>query len=339
MQSLNTPNGADETAAGQFAVSTSGTLVYASGGISPNRESTLVWVDRKGAAQPLPASPTGSFVELRLSPDGQKIAISVRGQGTRNSDIWVYDVQRGSPTRLTFEGGGWPIWSPDGKRILYGAAQSLFVVNADGSGTPERLTTATDLIQMPASWSSSNVIAFLQRLPDGSRGIWTLSMNGTDHTPHLFLQSRFNLTYPDFSPDGRWLAYVSSESGTSEVYVQPYPGPGGKTRISHSGGFEPMWTANGRELIYHTGTPERSQYYAASIRATTTSFQADAPHLLFETKPGTYDSTVPLRSWDASPDGQRFVMRRAVPSTDTALTSIHLVLHWTEELQRRVAQK
>jgi serine/threonine-protein kinase len=338
MHSLNTPNGADETAAGQFAVSTSGTLLYASGGISPNTESSLVWVDRKGAAQPLPGSPTGSFTEMRLSPDGQKIAMAVRGKGTRNSDIWVYEAQRGSPTRLTVDGGGWPLWSPDSKRILY-AANGLFVANADGSGAPERLPGGGDAVQMPASWSSTNVLAFLQRLPDGSRGIWTTPITGSDRTPHLFLQSRFNLTYPDFSPDGRWIVYASSESGTSEIYVQPYPGPGGKTRLSNTGGFEPMWSANGHEIFYHTGNREQSQYYAVAIRSTT-PFQTETPRLMFETKSGTYDSTIPLRSWEVSADGQRFLMRRPVPSSDRPLSSIHLVLNWTDELQRRVvAQK
>jgi hypothetical protein len=122
------------------------------------------------------------------------------------------------------------------------------------------------------------------------------------------------------------------------VYVQPYPGPGGKTRISNTGGFGPMWTASGRELLYHTGNQQRSQYFAVPIRSTT-PFQADAPRLMFDVKPGTYDSTVPLRSWDVSPDGQRFLMRRAVPSSDAPLTSLHLVLNWTDELRRRVAQK
>jgi serine/threonine-protein kinase len=154
----------------------------------------------------------------------------------------------------------------------------------------------------------------------------------------LFGESPFTLWFPEFSPDGRWIAYVSTEVGSPEVYVRPYPGPGEKIRISTTGGSEPIWTANGRELLYRSGTLEHQQFFSAAIRSLS-PFQADAPRLLFEAKFGEYESTAPTRSWDVSADGQRFLLLRAVPSTDKPVTVMHVVLNWTDELKRLVPAK
>jgi Tol biopolymer transport system component len=305
------------------------------GGINPPRQDTLEWVDRKGVVQPVAAVPAGSYLGPRLSPDGRKIAMNVRRPASRGTDVWVYDVLRGAPTRLTFNGGGTPIWSPDGKRIVYPSGR-LYAISTDGGGQPEQLTTG-DVNQVSSSWASMNVLAFIQRPRSDAFGIWTLPM-GVDRKPALFVESRFNLWYPEFSPDGRFMAYVSSESGSPEVYVQPYPGPGEKVRISTAGGVEPLWTANGRELVYKTGTLEREQFFSVPIRSVS-PFQADAPRLLFEAKQGEYDSTVPTRSWDVSADGQRFLLMRVVASTDRPVATMQVVLNWTEELKRLVPTK
>jgi dipeptidyl aminopeptidase/acylaminoacyl peptidase len=343
MQGLNALSGADETGAGQFSVSASGTLLYATGGIGPIRESSMVWVDRTGVAQPLTAAPAGQYMSPRLSPDGKKVAVQVRRGASRATDVWVHDVVRGSPTRLTFDGDNRrPIWSPDGKRLVYGAsttsANNLYAINADGGGKPERLTTS-DQLQTPSSWSSANVIAFLERpgLGGGSTGIWVLPSDG-DRKPRLFLESRFNLTYPEFSPDGHWIAYVSNESGATEVYVQPYPGPGEKIRISTAGGIEPVWTATGRELLYRANTGSGQGFFSAAIRSLS-PFRHDTPRLLFETRPREYASTTPIRGWEVSADGQRFLLLRPVESTDKPVTMMHVVLNWAEELKRLVPAK
>lgn len=216
--------------------------------------------------------------------------------------------------------------------------RNLYAINADGSGQPERLTTS-EYLQVPSSWAStSNAIAFLQRPgPGDESGIWVLPM-GADRKPRLFLASRFNLTHPDLSPDGQWMAYVSNESGTQEVYVQAYPGPGEKVRISTAGGTEPIWTANGRELLYRSGTLDVQQFLSAAVRSLS-PFRADTPRLLFEARFGQYDSTGPVRGWDARADGQRFLLARPVASTDPPVTAMHVVLNWAEELKRRVPAK
>jgi Tol biopolymer transport system component len=156
-----------------------------------------------------------------------------------------------------------------------------------------------------------------------------------DREPRLFLESRFDLWHADLSADARWLAYVSTESGNPEVYVQPYPGPGEKVRISTAGGFDPIWTRNGKELLFRSGTLETHQVLSVAIRGLS-PFRADTPRVLFETKPGEYDSTVPERSWDVSADGQRFLLVKVDAAADKPVTTMNVVLNWSEELKQRV---
>ena len=332
---VNTPNSDDETGAGQFAVSASGTLLYAVGGVSPMRKSAPTWVDRSGAAEPLAAVPPGPYLAPQLSPDGQKIAMAVRRDASRNADVWVYDVARGAPTRVTFEGGGFPLWSPDGKRIVYGS--DLQIIDADGTGKPERLVPDGGS-QFPSSWASAlNMIAYVQKSRDGANGIWVLPMGG-EGKPRVFVESRFDLFHPALSPDGQWMAYVSNESGTPEVYVQPYPGPGERIRISTAWGIDPIWTANGRELLYRSFSFENQLFFSVAVRSLS-PFRADPPRLVFKARNGEYDATTPDRSWDVSADGLRFLLLRVVETADSPVTAMHIVLNWAEELKRLVPSK
>ncbi len=336
MQSANTPNTDDETGAGQFAISSSGTLLYATGGISPSLQSSPEWVDRSGAATPLTFAAAGSYLSPRVSPDGQRIAVASKRHLGENSDVWVYDAVRGAPTRVTFDGAHSPIWSSDGKRLLYAGA-SLYTISADGSGKPEPLPD-TGGASSPTSWASgANTILYLRKTQSGSNGIWVLPMGG-GAKPRLFLESRFDLWHPDLSPDGRWMAYVSFESGTPEVYVQAYPGPGEKIRISTEGGFDPLWTSDGRELLYRSQNLKTQQFFSAAI-GTFSPLRINTPRLLFEVKAGVYDSTAPERSWHISPDGKRFLLLRSAPSTDKPVALMRLVLNWTEELMRLAPPK
>jgi eukaryotic-like serine/threonine-protein kinase len=330
MHSMNTGNSDDETGAGQFAISKTGTLLYVEGGLASLGAGTLTWVDRTGAARAVAAAAPAGFLGARLSPDGQKIAAAIRRERSRATDVWVYDVARGAPTRVTFDGGAFPTWAPDSRHLVIG---TLKLINADGTGNAEPLLPEGKM-RFPASWASgANALVYLQETENGSNGIWALPMSGA-REPRLFLESRFQLWHPHLSPDGRWMAYVSNESGLSELYVQPYPGPGEKIRISVAGGFDPLWSADGRELFYRSFKADRTQqYFSASIRSAV-PFRIDPPRLMFETKPGEYDTTAPERSWDVTADGRRFLLTKAAQTSDRPVTLMQIVLNWADALKR-----
>jgi serine/threonine protein kinase/Tol biopolymer transport system component len=315
--------------AAQFSISATGSLVYVKGGIQ-SVQSRLVWVGRNGGEQPLPA-PAHAYLGPRLSPDGRMVAVAIQEQ---EAQIWQYDLSRETLTRWTFEGSNnvGPTWSPDGKRIAFnsnnkGGPLNIFWQLADGSGGLERLTTS-QYANVPMSWSpDGKLLAFLEVNPTTGYDIWVLRMD--DRKAQLFLRTPFNESVPRFSHDGRWLAYVSNESGRYEIYVQPYPGPGGKWQISTEGGTEPAWNPNGRELFYRSG----DKMMAVDI-ATRPSFTVGKPQMLFE---GPYMPT-PLTNpnYDVSPDGQRFLMLKPSESAEAAPTQINVVLNWFEELKQKV---
>jgi serine/threonine-protein kinase len=169
--------------------------------------------------------------------------------------------------------------------------------------------------------------------------IWVLPMNGAPRTPKKFLEPGVALSDPEFSPDGTWMAYVSNESGQPEVYVQPYPGPGEKIRISTNVGSEPIWIRSGREILYRSSARAGERHFYSVVIRSLAPFRFDPPRLLFKAKPGEFDSTTPIRGWDATPDGQRFLMNKPIPSPDKPVTEMHVVLNWTDELRRRAPTK
>jgi eukaryotic-like serine/threonine-protein kinase len=309
----------------QFSISSTGSLVYVPGSVQL-RQLKLVWVDRKGAEQPVPAPPH-NYVMPRVSPDGHRVAA---GLEEADSQIWLYDLGRDTLTRLTFEGSTNvdPIWTPDGKRIVFkGSSNRLFFQPADGSG-PAQEFTKSELTpnNVPASFSpDGQVLAFMGQ--NRSFDVYTLPLN--DGKPQPFLETPSNETAPRFSPDGRWIAYASDESGRYEIYVRPYPGPGGKWQISTEGGTEPVWNPRGRELFYRA----RNKMMAVDVTPQPT-FSAGKPRMLFE---GPYvPSPRSFQDYDVSPDGQRFLMLKSSEQEKSAPAQINVVLNWFEELKQKV---
>jgi hypothetical protein len=318
------------TTAGQFAISDTGSLIYVAGGLVPDRQNSLVWVDQMGVEQPV-TDLRFPFFAPRLSPDGQRIAY---GSQAREHQIYVYDLVRGTNSRLTTEGGAvYPIWSPDGKRLLFAWQKSLvpnlFWQPYDGSGPMERLTTS-ELDQNPGSWSSDGkTVALVETFPDVRKDIAVLDMRTGRMTP--FLNSQFNEQYPDFSPDGRWIAYTSDESSRNEVYVRAFPGPGMKQQVSSEGGIMPLWSRSGKQLFFRSADFTKIMVVDVQIDGV---FASSKPRLLFE-KPG-YTSGDPIRSYDLSLDGQRFLMVRGEQRKPAPATEMIFVQNWFEELKRLV---
>jgi Tol biopolymer transport system component len=305
-----------------LGISDSGTLAYVAAGPGTGSAFTLVWVDRTGVEQPVPAPPRFySFV--RLSPEGQRIAVVITGQGLQ---LWVYDLARGTLRNLTSEGsGGAAIWTPDGKRLIYSPSNGTSLVSApaDASDPPSILASVENGRITTTSVSpdgklvigyNSNGGLWLMPLPEGSSGNAKLQS---------FLDSRSQKLYPEFSPDGHWVAYRSNETGRPEIYVAPYPGSGGKFLISTEGGTTPRWSNDGRELFYRNG----DKMMAVDVQASP-AFRAGTPKMLFQ---GNY-----ANSYDVAPDGKRFLMIKPPAGGQASTGQVTVVLNWFEELRRRV---
>jgi len=317
---------------GLYDFSSTGTLVYVPTHTGAARLK-LVWVDRKGGEQPV-AAPARSYAIPRISPDGQRVAVNIEEADTQ---IWLYDLGRDTLAPLTFGDGdnATSVWTPDGKRIVFrgsrGAENRLLWQPADGSAGAEALTNSElSGYNVPASLSpDGQVLAFLKADPNTGNDIYTLSLK--DRKPQPFVRTPSNETAPRFSPDGHFIAYASDESGRVEIYVRPYPGPGGKWQISTEGGTEPVWNPKGRELFYRSG----NKMMAVDI-TTQPTFSAGKPKMLFE---GPYAPTPrSFPDYDVSPDGQRFLMLKAADQAQES-AQINVVLNWFEDLKRRVPTK
>jgi serine/threonine protein kinase/Tol biopolymer transport system component len=336
MQAANMGNSGNDTGAGQFAVSRSGTLVYVTGGVEDDQPRELVWVRRDGTVEPVGA-PHREFGGPRLSPDGRRIAMftaaSLEDGGNR---LWVYDIAQRALTPVTTSDERilWGVWSPDSARLAYevllpGRA-NLSSRAADGTGRPHGITSPGPLNQAPTSWSRDGVLAFVQSGEAINNDIWVVDMQG-DSQPRPVVQSDANEQHPTFSPDGKWLAYSSNASGRWDVYVQPYPGPGPRVVVSSGGGIAPAWRGDGGELYYSAPGQDVDVMTAVTVTATASHFSAGPPRPLF---PNRFGSTTPARGYDVTPDGQRFLMVRGVDAPPPRPRRMVLVENWGEELRR-----
>ncbi len=330
--------GTPRTGGAQFAASGAGTFVYLAGHGGRGRFS-VQWLDRAGKLSPLRATP-GHYRNLQFSPDGRRLAMQIFDG--RTSDVWVYEWTRDAMSRLTFDAVGLttPVWSPDGDGIAYSSMQGrelgrIYWQRADGTGTPQPLTESRNF-QVPDSWHPSGKhLAFDELAPQSAFDVMILPTEREDASrlrkaqPAAFLNSRFNEMQAAFSPNGQWLAYVSNESGRFEVYVRPFPGPGGKWQVSTEGGFYPTWSRNGREILFETAD-QRLMVVSYSERAG--SFLADAPRL---GSPARVPTQQGIRGFDLHPDGQRFaILQEVTEPGDTGRDEVVLVLSFFDELRR-----
>ena len=306
-----------------FSVSENGILAYQAGG--EGGQSQLVWLNRGGKELEAVGAPV-NYRTLRLSHDGHRVALVVDDvQG--NLDLWLYDLARRTSTRFTFDPAneGSPVWAPDDRRIAFFSnrkgAPDVYWKDAAGTGQDEPVL-ASSFPKFPTDWSrDGRFLAFQAIGPKTGSDLWIFSV--ADRKASAYLQTEFTETSARFSPDGRFLAYVSNESGREEVYVQPFPGPGGKWQISTSGGAQPAWSSNGRELFY---LAPPSKLMAVEVRVGE-AFEAGIPRLLFETRL----MGGPFRRYDVSSDGQRFLVNRPIGAeTHSPIT---LVVNWTAEVK------
>jgi serine/threonine-protein kinase len=329
--------------AAQYSFSPTGLLAYVRGGAQIQKY-PVVWVDRTGARTPL-INELGVYGNPRLSPDGTHLALTVLRDA--NWDIWVYDLSRGVSTRLTFKDTveSEQIWSPDGREIVYsergqgGAVDNLFRKRADGSGDAEQLTKA-EVPMWANSWSRDGR-HIIGTTGGGKFDIAMMTLDG-DRKLQPFLSSEFNEVDAAFSPDARWVAYVSDQSGRSEIYVVPFPAGGGRWQISDAGGGYPRWSRDGKELFYRVQTG----IMVVSIEAVGNSLRTGKPRQLFT---GTYQGGVAglevageaFGDYDVTPDGRRFVMFPAAVDTEALEQEgiVTLVTSWFDQISGEAASR
>ena len=314
------------TASATFAVSEDGLLAYHTGGGSTSR---LVWItsDGKDAGS---TSVSGDLLGPRLSHRGDRIAYSVVDSQSGGGDLWILDVARDATSRFTFEPGdeSWTVWSPDDSRIAYSGEQKqgsrdIFAKPSSGAATAEMLLTNSAL-KFPTDWSSDGRLIVFQQLDPKTRtsyDIWVLDVETKTARP--ILQTRFSETLATLSPDGKWIAYVSDESGQDQVYVQPFPGPGGKWQISTKGGAWPCWSRNGKKLFFRC---DNQKLCVVNVE-TTPSFRVDSPKELLS----LHARHSPGRQWDAAADSQRFLVNEPLHEEVAPVT---VVTHWAERLKK-----
>jgi Tol biopolymer transport system component len=291
---------------------------------------TVQWLDESGNTSPLLPVP-GNYSFPTLSPDGSRLALISAG------DVWVYELRRGSMIRLTFDGGcGYPVWTTDGRYIVFRGPRGMVWTRADGTGQPETLTQSSNP-QLPQSFAPDGTqLAFVEINPATGADIWILPVESgawglRARKPEVFLQTPFHETGPRFSPDGRWLAYFSNESGDYRVYVEAFPHKGARRQIAPENSAYVEWSRNGTDLFFLQF--RASKVMAVSYRSRGNSFVADKPRVWA----GHIAWFAMTKSYDPAPDGKRIVVLMPAETPQQPHDRVIFLLNFFDEIRRRVA--
>jgi eukaryotic-like serine/threonine-protein kinase len=297
------------------ALSNAGSLAYAPSDAGTTR---LAWVSRQGVEQPITETPR-RYQYPRLASDGRRTVVAAAG------DLWIQDTARATFTRLTSEqtvGNAFPVWTPDGTRVLFRTLTGMYWTAADGSGHPEAIAGSLSG-DLPCSVApDGDTLAFMRQNAQTSRDIYVLSLRGQSQ-PRPVVNTPAYEGGAQFSQDGQWMAYASDESGQMQVYVRPFPGPDRRWPVSTQGGTQPLWGRNGKEIYYRVGNKMMVVDVSAGVDLTLSQ-----PRQLFEQR--YVFQNVSVANYDVSPDAQRFVMVK----DDAGSGRLNVVLNWTEELKR-----
>ncbi len=319
-----------------YAFSGNGNLAYVEGNPASQRY-RIIWKERDGGAESALLAEERSYYAPSLSPDGKLLALQVTEES--GTDVWVYDLERSVLTRLTFTGTETmlPVWTRDGRRIVFSSRQDgqsgVYWMPADGSSAPELIYADGRALQ-PISFSPSGDLLLHSLNSDTS---WDLEVirfqDGKPSPPEPFLAGPAVEVFPQFSPDGKWVAYLSNESGQFEVYVRPYPGPGGRWQISTDGGSTPYWTRGGKEIVYR----KDDRWMAVPVEAADSSLRVGRAEVLFQ---GSYVSLPPFPSYAVTADGKRLILFQGDDRQgDFSITHLTLVFNWFDEVRALSAQR
>ena len=324
---------AEQVGIGGFSASPTGVLAFSTTGAQGN--SQITWYDRKGTVLST-AGETGEYSDLRLSPDGTRVAYA------RGGDLWLFELAGGRNTKFTFGNlSDYPAWSADGSRIAFGSIRGsgtgIYGKASNLAGQEELLYQSADPKRFP-NWTHDGKFLMYSALSSDGKGydLWILPTTGSaaDRKPLPFLRTEFNETNGRFSPDGRWVAYVSNQSGKDEIYVLPFDesNPGSSAaralhQVSKEGGSEVHWSGDGKELFYLAAD---GYLMSVPVSVTGSAFAPGTPQRLFKS------SAAGAGTWDVSADAKKFLIAAppAVGSNAPASRPFHVVLNWTELLKR-----
>jgi serine/threonine-protein kinase len=301
------------------ALADNGTLLY----LRRPRANSAVLVDAAGAVRPGLASAEGSFMYPRLSPDGKRFAAQVTSAS--GEDVWLFDIASRTPTRLTTSGKALhPTWTPDGRRIVYMRSKYRGLVSQPVDGSAADTLPGTEGAFGPTVTPNGTAVVYQQR-SDSGWTIWSASLTG-EGAPRKVVDDPFADYMPAVSPDGHWLAYVSSASGRTEVFARPFPGPGPAVQVSENGGTEPAWSPDGRWIYYR----EKGSLMAAAVSTPALAITSRTRQFR-----DLFDGTMPHRNYDVARDGKTFLM--IAPSTAGSPEAV-IVLNWLTQLREQLAR-